>query len=179
MKKLNELTLDELKELIKNNRELEEKVYEEAYENNMFWQGEWSKEMLGKDKGIRYHDHYMSFYYTIDDVETFLNNIPDTCRDYLDEEGQKIYDEVMKLFDEWQNMTYDEQDENEELYEKIENGATELLYNIETALHQFETISDDDVEGILMCIADDMNYMGEWEVDNNRVVYQYITKTYK
>lgn len=179
MKILNELTLDELRGLAKHNTQFADAVYDDAYENNMFWLKELSIEMLGERKGIRYYDNHSSFYFKLTDTEEFLGNLPDTCRDYLTEAGQELYDTAMKLKSEWDDMTYDEQQDNDEHYERMEDMAKGLLASIEDSLHKFESVSDDDIDGILDGIIDGIYGMSEWKVDDDGVVYQEIIKEYK
>ncbi len=180
-KLLKTLSLGELKTLYANNNDFQYAVYEDAYEDNMFWQNEWGNEMLGKDnRGYRFHDDHQSFFFSLEDAERFVNDLPKSCRDYLPNDKVELYDKAQRLLDKWQNMTYDEQDEDEGTYNDLEQTAKELLDAIEETLHQFENINDEDIEQALQKIADDCSYMGEWELqDDGTTIAEYKTKLYK
>lgn len=180
-KLLKTLSLGELKTLYAENSDFQYAVYDVAYENEMFWQNEWSNEMLGKDnRGYSCHDHYTSFYFRLTDAERFVNDLPKSCRDYLPEDKTELFDRAKKLLDKWQDMTYDEQDANEGLFTDLETTATELLDAIEQTLHQFENITDESIEQTLQAIIDDCSAMSEWELlEDGKTIAQHITKLYK
>lgn len=180
-KQLKTLSLGELKTLYANNSDFQNAVYEDAYDDKMFWQNEWSNEMLGSDnRGYSCYDHYTSFYYRLTDAERFVADLPESCKDYLPQDKVELYDRAKKLLDKWQDMTYDEQDANEGFFTDLEQTATELLDAIEETLHQFENITDEDIEQTLQKIADDCSYMSDWELqDDSTNIIEYIAKIYK
>lgn len=180
-KLLKTLSLGELKTLYANNSDFQYAVYGVAYENEMFWQNEWSNEMLGKDnRGYRCRDHYTSFYFSLEDAERFVADLPKSCREYLPEDKIELFDRAKRLLDKWQDMTYDEQDEDEGTYNDLEQTAKELLDAIEKTLHEFENITDDNIEQTLQAIIDDCSHMSEWELqDDGTTIAEYKTKLYK
>lgn len=181
-RKLASLSVDELKELYKNNQEFASKVYERAYEDSMFWQGETYK-LVGADI-FDYHNHYTSFYlttpchYGAKDGKSVAHKLD---RDYLDEEGQKLYDKICELSDIWDNLTYDEQEEwnekNGDLEEQADELCDKLAENLTHMFRLYEDITDEMIDDVLDNI-DDYDYMGEWEEENG-VVYETIVKAYK
>lgn len=180
-KLLKNLSLGELKTLYDENKDFSHVVWETTYENNMFWQQEQSEELLGKDnRGYSYHDNYSSFYFRLTDCEHFLNDLPESCRDYLPECYVELYDKAKRLLDKWENMTYDEQDEDEGTYNDLEKTAEELLKAIEETLHEFEVITDDQTDDTLQAIIDDCLSMSDWELlDDGKTIAQHTTTLYK
>lgn len=176
MKSLKELSEDELRQLAENNEQLRAEIAERVYEDNMFAQGEDYEQIFGKNnRTIEYHDHYQSFYLTISDHDHFVENIDREC---LTIDGMKYYDRAKSLLEQWQNMDYDEQDENSELYEKIERVNEQLLREIESFLHDYENITKDEMNDYLDIIMDGVSDMSEWKTDGE-IVYQYMTRVYK
>ena len=180
-KLLKTLSVDELKNLYDNNDDFQQAVYDDAWEDAMFWQSEWFNELLGKDnRGYSYNDHYSSFYLSLTDAERFVADLPESCRDYLSTDKVELYDKAQRLLGKWQDMTYDEQDANEGFFTELEVAATELLQAIEETLHEFEDINDGNTEQNLEKIADGCSYMSEWELlEDGKTIAQHITKLYK
>lgn len=178
---LQTLTLDQLKVLFKENQDFQHAVFETAYENNMFWQNEWYNEMLGKNnRGFRYYDDRCSFYLRLTNAETFLNDLGNNCRDYLSQETAEIYDRAKELLNKWQDMTYEEQVEDEETFDEMEETAVKLLQEIEKSLHDFETVTNDEIEETLNDITNGITIMGEWELaEDGKTIVEHITKYYK
>lgn len=176
MKQLHELTMDELRLLAKNNQQWRTELIKKVYEEKMFLQSEDYKQMLGENnKCVAYHDHYSSFYLTIKDHDHFLDSIDREC---LTTNGMALYDKAKELKDKWENMDYDEQDENSEVYDEMEKANEELLQEIESILHSYESVEDEDIEQELTLITESFSHMADWETDGEKV-YQKITKTYK
>jgi hypothetical protein len=173
MKTIKELTKEELKELLKKNREFENYIYERAYEDNMFYQGERMKELMGDADGIEINNHYTSFYFRLKDAQKFFNSVN---RNELDDEQRELYDNAKKLIDEYENLEADDLygDKGEELYENIETECAKLMEKIEEELHGYETVTDDDFENYLDFILEDCDF----ETDGEKV-YETITKVYK
>ena len=182
MKKLNELSFDELKKLYNNNNDFSVLIYEKVYENNMFWQEDLYYQFFGKnrDDGVKHNSHYTSFYLTISDAEKFWKNIRETLEtDYLTDEAKKVYESGVKIYEKWENMTWDEQEEDDggTLWDEMETEAKKLLEYLESDLHQFENITDADIDNYLQAIIDDAVYMGDFETDGEKV-FENITKVY-
>lgn len=177
MRKLKELTLDELHQLYDTNREFRAVIWDNCYEDNMYWQGEETKEIFGRNNSTyEYHDNYSSFYLRVKDYERFVDSIKDT--DYLSPESIELYGKAKELSDKWNAMDYDEQDENEELYHELEQAADALMASIEKQLRDYEDVDDEQIDDMLQQIKDGGHYMSDWETDGEKV-YEHITKEYK
>lgn len=184
MKLLKELSIEELRELNENNKQFSFKVYDIAYEDSMYWQGEEFK-LMGA-KVFDYHDHYNSFYLTTPTnygAKDGLSVAHKLDRDYLNEEAQGLYDKLCELKDLYDGMTYDELEEwnkkNEcDLEEQADELCDKLADNITKMLRGYEDITDEQIEQTLSDIADGYSSMSDWETDGT-VVYEHITKEYK
>lgn len=176
-RKLQELTLEELKQLYEKNKQFAAAVAEDIYDNNLRWQEEEYDFIFGQNNDtIEYHSHYNSFYLTIKDHERFIDSLGDT--DYLSSDAQALYEKAKQLTERWQNMTTDEQDEHPGVYEELEKANTELLEAIEDDLHTYESVADEQVESELQQITEGENSMGEWGVNDNGIVFEHIEKVY-
>lgn len=172
MKKLYELTKDELKKLYNTNTEFRQKVWLDIYDDHQSWQNDRYNEYFEENpRGFKYNGHYNSFYYTLTDAEQFVASLRETACDYFfDTEAQKHFDKMFDLYNKWQNMTLEEQDENEEVYLKLETEAKYILKCIEDDLKSFEDITEDDEENTLQEIINGEIY-SDWETDGE-IVYE-------
>ncbi len=147
--------------IVMNNENLRDKAYNDCYENNMNMQLEEGELMLGKDNnGFDIRDNYSSFFLVLRDWRKFINNLDS---DYLCDDGLELYKTIMNLVNEQENLdswndNYDEK--YNELDEKIENYCEELLNICEKQLHEYENITEEDVEEYLKFNFED-NYLYE------------------
>lgn len=177
MKKLHELSLDELKALYEKNNGFQSEVWDCVYQNNMYCQSDEYDQLFGKDnRTIEYHNHYSSFYLTVSNHENFINEINDP--DILTVEGRELYEKAKVLADKWNNMDYDEQDENDELYNELEQTNNRLIEEITAQFRAYEDVDDSQIDEELQAIADNTHGMSDWRTDGEKV-YQTITKIYK
>ena len=140
MRTLKNLTEAELKQLLKENKQLRNKAIDDAYSQLMFMQEEEFR-LMHADV-FEYNDHYSSFYLTTPSV--YGSKTPEKVaheidRDYLNEDAVKVYDELNMLIDQWENMTTDEQDEHEDLYQKACDTCDKLAETITKQLRQYVT----------------------------------------
>lgn len=179
MRRLEELSKDELHELINKNDEFKAQVYEWGYQAQMDMQEEQYK-LMGADV-FDYHDHYNSFYlttptrYGVKDGYSVAHKLD---ADYLDDTARKIYEKLNKLADEWENMTTDEQDEHSDYEERMGELSDALAEAITNDLRCYEDVTDEQIDNELEQIAEGMSYASDWETDGT-IVYQHITKEYK
>lgn len=161
-KYLKEMTKEEVRQIVKGNERLRGEIYDRCYEGNMFIQSEQTELILGKEwhQYIDYHDHYQSFYLTVRNVERTLRNL-DT--DYMGESDAEKTEEVRKLLEKWDDMTWEEQEENEDLWTEIEEKTGELVSSVERDLHEYEDISDDQFDA-------EVDWFYENECDNMYVL---------
>lgn len=133
---LKDLSKQELYDLCEKNDNFMEQYYERVCEDNMHWQEEEGKNMLGIEhyKYIDIRDNYNSFYLVLKDWTRFIDNLDS---DYLCEEGKELYDYIIKKRDVLYNM---EQYSNnyDNLEEHLENKCKELLKICEGQLHEYE-----------------------------------------
>lgn len=169
MKQLKELQLATLKELYKENRGFQAKVDELIWDQNMQAQADDGDAILGnKSETYRMHDYYTSFYLTVEDHERFADSVEWQA---LDQEGEKLWKVAKELIDRWNNMTWEEQDADEDTYNMLEKANEELLHHIEDILHSYERIGEDQVEEELLLITKDDHFMAEWTTDGEKVYY--------
>lgn len=177
MKKLKELSIDELVELYDKNNGFNQAVFEQVYEQAMFWQGEEYK-LSGADN-FDYHDHYNSFYLTCPMVygakspEKLVGKLDE---DYMTEEMKPLYKKLCELNDKMEDA--EDWDETRPEYDEMRDIADKLAELYTDMLRALETIDMEYVREELQMIADGEHYMSEWETDGTNV-YEHITKTYK
>lgn len=178
MKKLKELSLKELRELYESNQGFASAVYEQVYEQAMFWQGEEFK-LCGADK-FDYHDHYSSFYLTcpmshgVKDGKSLRGELDE---DYMTEEMKPLYKKLCENADKMDWIEY-QCDEYNKLDEECDELADKLAELYTDMLRALETIDTEYIQEELQAIADGERYMSEWETDGTKV-YEHITKEYK
>lgn len=179
MKKLQELSIEELKKLYENNKEFAAAVYDAAYESAMYWQGEEFENMGARV--FDYHDYYASFYLTT--PTSYGARYPEKVAgkldaDYMTAENAELYAKLCEKIEKWENMTADEQDEHEELEDEAADICDKLAEGITEQLRAYENITEDAITDELEAIREGMSGAAEWETDG-AAVYQHITKTYK
>ena len=177
MKKLKELSIDELVELYDKNNGFNQAVFNEVYEQAMFWQSEEYK-LSGADN-FDYHDHYSSFYLTCPTAygakspEKLVGKLDE---DYMTEEMKPLYKKLCELNDKMEDA--EDWDETRPEYDEMRDIADKLAELYTDMLRALETIDMEYVREELQMIADGERYMSDWETDGT-TVYEHITKTYK
>ena len=161
---LQDMTREQLLELIASNKWLEEKISEQAWDDAMWQQGEEGK-LLGAD-AFEYHDHYTSFYLTCPKVyggkapEKLVGKL-DT--DYMSEEDAKLYNKLCKLNDKMEDA--EEWDEDRPEYDRMIEIADTLAEHITEQLRAYEDTTGYE-EQIIDDIIDGYNWLGELEVED-------------
>lgn len=177
MKKLKELSLKELRELYENNQDFASAVYEQVYEQAMFWQSEEFK--LCGAEAFDYHDHYSSFYLTCPTAygakspEKLVGKLD---KDYMTEEMKPLYKKLCELNSKMEDA--EDWDETRPEYDEMRDTADKLAELYTDMLRALETIDTEYIQEELQAIADGERYMSEWETDGTKV-YEHITKEYK
>lgn len=165
---INELSKDEIKELMANNKWLEDKVYEGAYEDAMWAQGEEYK-LIGAD-AFEYHDHYSSFYLTTPCVygakapEKLVGKLD---AEYMSEEDAKLYKELCELNDKMEDA--EEWDEDREEYARMTEIADELADHLTTYFRGFEDITDEQIDQVIDEMVEGYCWLGELEVEDGKI----------
>lgn len=144
MKKIfiNDLKTEKRNELIKNNSRLINMLQSDLYDNYMTLQYIESKNIMNEEatSAIRYHDHYSSFFYTLEDWRKFYQNIDYS---YLSDEASKKADKITKNIDKMDALP-EYNDKYYKLDEECEELTKEILQEIENILHTYEECPDED-----------------------------------
>jgi hypothetical protein len=165
---INELSKDEIKELMAKNKWLEDKVYECAYEDAMWAQSEEYK-LIGAE-AFDYHDHYSSFYLT---TPTFYGaKAPEKVAgkldaEYLSEEDAKLYKELCELNAKMEDA--EEWDEDREEYKRMTEIADTLAEHLTTYFRGFEDITDEQIDQVIDDMIEGYNWLGELEVEDGKI----------
>ena len=179
LRELKELSIEELKNLYKNNQGFSELVYNLAYEDAMNIQAE-QAELMGT-RVFDYNKHYTSFYLSTPcyfGVKDGLKVAGALDKDYLSDKAAGVYDELCKVKAAYENLTAEELDEQgDDLEEKANNLSDELAEIITEDLRAYEDINELYIETILDLISD--GYMLDGFKTDGVKVYEYITKVYK
>ena len=162
MKKIyiNNLDTEKRNYIIKLNKKLIDQLQEDLYDSQMDCQYIESKNIMN-DKALRsitYHDHYSSFYYTLNDWRAFITNIDP---DYLSTEAREIYDYIIEKINILDNIyPYSERFYN--LDEHLEKESKKVLKDIEDLLHSYEDYpSEDDA----IQYADEMERLDDYYIE--------------
>lgn len=182
MKTLKELNDKELKELYDTNDMLQTKAWEDAYNDSMECQYQESEE-IGTEV-FDYHDHYSSFYlttpmrYGTKCPELVANKLKGV--DYLTKENAELYDKLNKLIDKWEELDYDEQQEEkgEKIYDEAIAVCDKLAEGITEQLRAYENTDDEQAFEEFKFQAQE-GYMSDWTIDEKGEVTETIYKTYK
>lgn len=180
MKKLKELSVEELKNLYEHNEQFKNMIWEWAYMGQMELQADEGR-LLGIEV-FDYHDHYSSFYlttpmhYGAKDGRAVAHKLD---RDYMTKENAELYDELNRLTDELENMEYEEyEDKRDEYDEKIDELCDKLADGLTMQLRAYEDVSDESIEYELDEIRNDFRKASDWETDGT-TIYEHMTKEYK
>lgn len=174
MKKLQDLTGDQLVALYENNKEFAALVYESAYNNAMDMQEDDARS-IGCAGVFKYNDYYTSFYYTAPDPELVAGRLD---ADYLTPENAEKYRKLCEKIDTWENLDADAVDlYNCELYDEAQALADELAHGITAQLRAYENITDDDVAAELDAISDGYSGLSDLETDGVKV-YKTTVQVY-
>ena len=157
-----EMSTEEKVNIIMNNDELRRKAEEHYYTDLMEQQAENGELMLGKEhwRYIDVRDNYSSFYLVLKDWNKFLDNLD---KDYLSQKGIDLYNEIYKLYEEYNNTDM-YSDRFNELEEILEDKCKELLKICEEQLHQYETYTDEDLKEDITFLLEENNFFGNLNI---------------
>lgn len=179
MKTLHDLNDKELKELYDNNQDLKNQAWRDAYDDNMLCLEQEFKEMGAEV--FDYHDHYSSFYLstpTIQGAKAPEKVAGKLEKDYMNPDNAKLYDKLCELNDKWEQLDYDDQDEDSELYQNMIETCDQLAEGLTDQFREYENIDGDYVYDLFKQNAYD-GYMSDWEVNEKGEAIETIYKTYK
>lgn len=179
-KYVKDMEKEEIKKILENNSDFYNLVYNDLYTQDLEWQGEEADLMFGKDhyKYIEIHDNYSSFFLTLKNWSAFLDNLD---RDYLNIKNADLYNEIMKLKKEYENIacdTIEEEDRFNELEDILEGKSKELLEACEDQLHEYEK-GNYSIEDLIDYVMNTFNYEDFYTKDNDCVLYKDQTSCYK
>lgn len=139
---------DLLKLILQKNDKLENKIYYKIYEDNMMYQKELARSMLGENSYnfIDIENNYNSFYLVLTDWEQLDENIGTS---YLSDEELKLYKKIKKMKVYYNNCNYGS-NKYWDWYNLIEYNYKELLNLIENDLHKLEDVNDKDILNYLI-----------------------------
>lgn len=179
-----DMKTEEKFEIITKNEDLRKRLEEQYYEDQMEAQYEEGKLMLGERyNGVDIKDHYNSFFLVLRDWNKFIDNLD---KDYLCTEGLELYDKIIELKKEHDNITlWEEEDEERynELEEELENKCEELLSICEKQLHEYEKWDEGDFNEYIMFELDNNDIYSDYYIIDNDTskVYEDVnfTRTYQ
>lgn len=160
-------TIDELKEMMNLSNKFREKVWTDCSEQAMEDQYDVIHYELNDLPGVRFHDHYISFYCRIADRRKFLEGMAEQC---FDSEWQKTSESLLKKEDVLYIMSYDNK-QWDNLDAWLDKKAEELLADVEKFLHSYEDISDDYVDDYLELAIENGWYDNATIKDGKVMVY--------
>lgn len=132
MERLN--NLQTVKKAVELSSKLESRINEWIYDDAMFLQQEYAEEI--NPAGLKYHDHYCSFFYTIENLNNFLESMASNESIYS-EEAAALLPELEKLEDA-------EMDDNitarqyQEMENQLKEKAQKILNKYESNLKYYE-----------------------------------------
>ena len=173
LKPLKTLSTAELWNLYKNNAGFAEAVDGMTWDE-LIWQQEEEGRLIGAEQ-FKFYNHYNSFYLTAPDPEKLAGKLN---ADYMTAENAGTYRQLCDAVDEWEAMTWDEQDERPEVYERAESLASKLADGITEQLRAFENITDDAVKMTLDTIAEGWRACSEWVTDGVKVIEYLAPRVY-
>ena len=188
MKTLKDLTTKELEKVFEVNSKLEEKVFDDMFDNAHFWNNEylecWNKGgidyCIGYDRGT---------YFNCKDEELFLNGLKKAQHDYgfLADKYNEVIEYAEKIMNRMENLDYDSKyyDNN---YERLAEKLTELINELEHEcykrfMEEYESCFDDDYKKdyFVDFYMDSRMNVEDFYIDDDYVLYEHVEyeKSYK
>lgn len=165
-------------EIIMNNEDLKNELENKYYQRNMEMQEEEGKYMFGNEswKYIDIRDNYDSFYLVLKNWHNFLDNLDS---DYLCQDGIDLYNEIMLLKNEYENIDVVEEEEKfDNLEEKLESKCKELLKICEEQLHEYEKYNNEDFKDYLEFELEENNILEDYYILDNNYKKVYLDINY-
>ena len=168
--------------IILNNEDLKNAMSQDYYEYNMEMQLEEGQLMFGKEshKYIEIRDNYSSFYLRLINWFEFIRNLD---KDYLCNQGIDLYNEIMKLYKEYEDLENIEKNYKriDELEEELESRSKELLSICEKQLHEYESFTEEDLKEYIQFNLEENDIYSDYYIidDDYSKVYVDITKTFE
>lgn len=178
MKNVKDLNTEELKLVFENNSKLQEKVFDDMFDNANFWNGEyldcWNR------KGIEYYIGWdRGTYFKSKDNELFIDGLKEVQRIYcfLADKYNKKIEYVEKLLNKLNYLYYNSSEEN---YNRLEMRIDELIEELETACYdrfmsEYEYCFDskNQLDYFLNFYADErMN--NDFYVDEEYILFEHV-----
>ena len=178
MKYLNELEREELIRVFENNSNLQEKVFDDMFNNAAFWCSEyldcWKRGgidyCIGWDRGT---------YFNAKDWRLFLEGLEEAQKTFcfLSDNYNPLIEKAWKLYNNYTYHAYDFSDLN---YERIENRLTDIIETLESACYdrfmdEYKCCFDskNQLEYFLeFYVAERMD--GDFYIDENYSLYEHV-----
>ena len=144
MKTLKDLTIEELKSLYKENKTIQQSIYETVYDWRMQEQADEARN-IGTEV-FNYHDHYTSFYLTTprfsgapapEKVARHLRS------EYLEADNLALYNKLNELMDKMEDA--EEWDEDRPEYTEMIETCDKLAAGITSQLRAYEDIDEEEI----------------------------------
>lgn len=175
MKTLKDLSIKELKDLYKENKSIQQKIFESYYEDRMHEQEEEARN-IGAEV-FQCNDHYTSFYLTTpkfsgapapEKVARHLRS------EYLEADNEELYNKLNELMDKMEDA--EEWDEDRPEYTEMIETCNKLAVGITEQLRAYEDIDEEELIGEFIFQAQN-GFLMDMETDGHKV-YETITKCY-
>lgn len=185
MKKFNELTIDEQKQVFENNNELQNDTLNRMLDDACFWSDEylscWTKGAIdyciGYDRGTYFHCIDKSLF--LQGLKTAQKNF---C--FLSDKYNSIIEYVELL---WERFLYVQYELNDKNYNRLEGRIFELIDQLETACYRRFVCEYEDcfeyenqLDYFLNSYSEEF-LSDDFYIDDNYILYQHIEyeKCYK
>ena len=155
-------TVNRVKEAMNISEKFKELVMNDVYNNLMDQQYWFSQD--AKIEGLKYHDHYSSFFFTISDREKFIDSMHDS--DFYS--GMDIVEKVYEKQQVLNGMDYD--NKNYDLLDEwLDRKAAELLEIYETDLHAYEHQEEDVENETIQFLTEECGLYSGYYIEHNNV----------
>lgn len=179
MKRISELSIDELKMVFAKNSKLEEDVFNDMFENADFWNGEYldSWQWGGIDYSIGWD---RGTYFKCTDYDNFLAGLEyaQNCYGFLADKYKSIIDYTNHLVRRLKNL-YVYSNYYDENYERLENRIDELIEELEHAcykrfMEEYEYCFgyDNQLDYFINCYSDNMT--DDYYVDDEYNLFEHV-----
>lgn len=182
MKRINELTAEELTTVFENNKILRERLYDSVSDDANYWVENWlgSFERGAIDYSLDISGYYN--YFSVCDNGKFLEGMKEVQSNYyaISDEWNKTIKYAYELVNRLEYMEYDLSDRD---YERLSGRIEELVEDIRREFYReiraaYDACDDEQyqLEYFLDCYAETLT--NDYYVDDEYKLYQTITKCY-
>jgi hypothetical protein len=182
MKKIEDLTIEELKKVFNNNVKLQNEVFDAAQDDAQYWINE--RLDCFPRGALECNIGYPGDYIRVKDQEKFIQGLKQLQKDYcyFSDEDEKIISYADHLIDRYNNLPYYDDTNAARLDDRIEELITILQSNfLRILVNEYNYYYDTDnlYNFFIECYSD--NLIDNYYIDDNFILYQHIEyeKCYK